>query len=100
MTVRTYKVKATIEKEMVVIVDDSIINEGWFKDFSSYMFQVEGNEELLEHVAHCVLVNDDNFCEGVGPLSWMDSVKNLKESGVAVSKHDTYTEFEVEEVKK
>jgi len=99
MTIRTYKVKAIIEKEMVVKIDDSIITEEWMKGFSSYMFQIEDNEELLEHVAHCILVNDDNFCEGVGPLSYHNKEKNIKESGVSISKSADYTEFEIEEVK-
>ncbi len=100
MTIRKYRVKAIIEKEIIVSIDDEVINQQWMEDFSTWMFQIDTNEELLEHVGHCLLHNDDDFCEGVGPLSWLDPKKNMKESGVSVSKpEDCYTEYEIEEVK-
>ncbi len=99
MTIRKYRVKAIIEKEITVSIDDEVINQQWRKDFSSWMFQIDDNEELLEHVGHTILVNDDNFCEGVGPLDWSHAEQNLKESGVSVGRTDTYTEYEIEEVK-
>lgn len=96
--IKNYKVKMLVEKEITVTIDTDKINEEFFEGFSSYMFHIDSNEELLEHIGHCVMFNDDDFVEGLGPLVWhKPDIANL---GVAVSRvEDILEEFEVEEIK-
>lgn len=96
--IKNYKVKMLVEKEITVTIDSDKINEKFFEDFSSYMWHIDSDEELLEHIGHCVMFNDDDFVEGLGPLVWhKPDIANL---GVAVSRvEDILEEFEVEEMK-
>lgn len=96
--IKNYKVKMLVEKEITVTIDSDKINEKFFEDFSSYMWHIDSDEELLEHIGHCIMFNDDNFVEGLGPLVWhKPDIANL---GVAVSRvEDILEEFEVEEIK-
>lgn len=96
--IKNYKVKMLVEKEITVTIDSDKINEKFFEDFSSFMWYIDSDEELLEHIGHCIMFNDDNFVEGLGPLVWhKPDIANL---GVAVSRvEDILEEFEVEEMK-
>lgn len=96
--IKEYKVKMLVEKEITVRIDKERINEDFFKDFSSYMWDIESDEELLEHIGHCVMFNDDVFVEGLGPLTWHK--KDIAGIGVEISNTDViYDEFEIEEIK-
>ena len=98
MTIRTYKVTMTVEKEMTVTIDSDKINEKFFEDFSSYMFHIESDEALCEHIGHCVMFNNDDFVEGLGPLVWHKP--DIAGLGVAISRtDDIIEEFEVQVVK-
>lgn len=96
--IKNYKVKMLVEKEITVTIDTDKINGEFFEGFSSYMFHIDSNEDLLEHIGHCIMFNDDNFVEGLGPLVWhTPDIANL---GVAISRtDDILEEFEVEEIK-
>lgn len=96
--IKNYKVKMLVEKEITVTIDSDKINEKFFEDFSSYMWHIDSDEELLEHIGHCIMFNDDDFVEGLGPLVWhKPDIANL---GVVVSRvENILEEFEVEEVK-
>ena len=100
MTIKIYKVKMLVEKEMAVTIDDSIVNDKWFEDFSSYMFYIDSPEDLCEHIGHNVMFNGTDFVEGVGQLGAYTPKENMKDMGVSISRVDEIAEeFEVEEVK-
>lgn len=100
MAIKTYKVKMLVEKEMTVAIDNSVINDKWFEDFSSYMFHIDSAEELCEHIGHNVMFNDTDFVEGIGQLSAYAPKESMKDTGVSISRVDEILEeFEVEEIK-
>lgn len=93
-----YKVKMLVEKEITVTIDSDKINDKFFEDFSSYMWHIDSNEELLEHIGHCIMFNGDDFVEGLGELKWHKP--DIANMGVAVSRvEDICEEFEIEETK-
>lgn len=98
MNIKTYKVTMNVVKEMTVTIDSDKINEEFFSNFSSYMFNCESNEELCEHIGHNIMYNDDVFVEGVGELKWHKP--DISGVGITVSRADEVEEeFEVEELK-
>ena len=98
MTITTYKVTMNVVKEMTVTIDSDKINEEFFSNFSSYMFNCESNEELCEHIGHNIMYNDDAFVEGVGKLKW--HTPDIAGIGIAVSRVVCIEEeLETEELK-
>ena len=100
MTIRKYKVVMEVQKEMTIEIDDSVVTPEWMEDFSSFMFRVEDNKDLCEHIGHNQMFLDHMFVEGVGELSWLNPKQNMKDMGVSVSRvEDIYEDFDVEEIK-
>ena len=98
MTIKNYKVKMLVEKEITITIDSDKINEKFFEAFSQFMWHIDSDEELCEHIGHCIMFTDDNFVEGLGPLVWhQPDIANL---GVVVSRvKDILEEFDVEKIK-
>ncbi|EGO9939001.1 hypothetical protein ACVWIQ_11180 [Enterococcus faecium] len=49
-----------------VELDPEFFNEEWFEGFSEYFYDLDGLDELAEHITYNVIHNKSTFIEGIG----------------------------------
>lgn len=84
-------VTVTIEKQFEIEIDDEHLTPEKIADFSSYMFEVGGVDDLFKYAGEQVARYEDNFIEGIGPAK---SAVNKKDE--PVSYREIYDEASVE----
>lgn len=87
-----------------VELDSEFFNEEWFKGFSEYFYDLDGLDELAEHIAYNVIHNKSTFIEGIGiplidgePPYWIkeEDIKNINEHvNIIWNIYGTEVEFE------
>lgn len=65
---KTFSVQIT--KIVEVEVPDKVLTDDQIKEFSSFMFPVSGEEDILQYVAQSVAVYEDGYVEGVGNVGF------------------------------
>lgn len=64
MNLKKYRVTHTTIKEIDVTIDLDIYNQCFMDEFGTYMWEVDGIEEIVEHIARSKALDFDP--EGVG----------------------------------
>lgn len=97
MTIKKFKVTATVEKQIEIEVNTDVINAEFLAEFSKGIFKVTSVEDIAGYVASCVATRDGYFIEGIGeyPKS-REKENNLSNQGVHINYNDLNDDLELE----
>lgn len=78
MAIKEYDVDVILTKKVKVKIDDQTYGENFLEEFSSYMWEVDSIEDIVEHIARCTALEFDP--EGVGVLKkWNETEESMLE---------------------
>ena len=92
---KTKIIKVVIEREIMVSIPDECLTEDYLKDFSSYMFDVENEDDLFKYAATQLFDNQDQYIEGLGEAKWKGTHKEIKSDDVLYEQVDSNIECEI-----